>query len=63
MTSPGDCGADMPTCEDCYFRQELLCALAGNAICPTFRAARQAPSLYPVPAEPDPERERRPVAA
>jgi len=50
----------MPTCDDCYFRRELLCALAGNAICPTFRAA-QAQALYAVPAEPDPE--RRPVAA
>jgi hypothetical protein len=25
------------TCEDCYFRQEGLCALPGNAPCPTFR--------------------------
>lgn len=61
MTSPGDCGADMPTCDDCYFRHELLCALAGNTICPTFRAAEQAQTLYAVPSEP--ERERRPVAA
>jgi hypothetical protein len=28
------------TCEDCYFRQESLCAIPGNAVCPTFRAAR-----------------------
>ena len=27
------------TCEDCYFRREGLCALAGNTPCPTFRAA------------------------
>ena len=27
------------TCEDCYFRKEGLCALPGNAPCPTFRAA------------------------
>jgi len=27
------------TCEDCYFRQAGLCALPGNAPCPTFRAA------------------------
>jgi hypothetical protein len=27
------------TCEDCYFRKEGLCALAGNTPCPTFRAA------------------------
>ena len=61
MTSPGDCGADMPTCDDCYFRRELLCALAGNTLCPTFRAAEQPQTLSAVPAEP--ERERRPVAA
>lgn len=63
MTSPGDCGADMPTCDDCYFRRELLCALSGNTICPTFRAAEQAPPLYALLAEPEPEPERRPVAA
>ena len=27
------------TCDDCYFRREGLCALAGNVPCPTFRAA------------------------
>ena len=27
------------TCEDCYFRRAGLCALAGNAPCPTFREA------------------------
>jgi hypothetical protein len=27
------------TCNDCYFRQEGLCALPGNTPCPTFRAA------------------------
>jgi hypothetical protein len=27
------------TCDDCYFRQSGLCALPGNAPCPTFRAA------------------------
>ena len=27
------------TCEDCYFRREELCALPGNAPCPTFREA------------------------
>jgi len=27
------------TCDDCYFRREGLCALAGNVVCPTFRAA------------------------
>ena len=29
----------LTTCEDCYFRREGLCALPGNAPCPTFRAA------------------------
>lgn len=29
----------VPTCNDCYFRQEALCALPGNRPCPTFRAA------------------------
>jgi hypothetical protein len=28
----------MPSCEDCYFRQELLCALQRDSVCPTFRA-------------------------
>ena len=27
------------TCSDCYFRQAGLCALPGDAPCPTFRAA------------------------
>jgi hypothetical protein len=26
------------TCSDCYFRRAGLCALAGETICPTFRA-------------------------
>jgi hypothetical protein len=26
-----------PTCADCYFRREGLCALPGETICPTFR--------------------------
>jgi len=43
------------TCDDCWFRQELLCALALEAPCPTFRRASfglapppQAP-LVPLP--------------
>ena len=28
------------TCDDCYFKQEGLCALPRTAVCPTFRAAR-----------------------
>ncbi|MBM3677072.1 MAG: hypothetical protein FJW96_04210 [Actinobacteria bacterium] len=47
------------TCDDCYFRREGLCALPGNAICPTFRAAtkkglvppRQAPLILRPPAQ------------
>jgi hypothetical protein len=27
-----------PSCNDCYFRRESLCALPGMSICPTFRA-------------------------
>ena len=42
------------SCDDCYFRQEGLCALAGNVPCPTFRATTrgtlappQQPRLVP----------------
>jgi hypothetical protein len=35
------------TCDDCYFRRELLCALAPAAPCPTFRLASRA--LVPPP--------------
>lgn len=37
------------TCDDCYFRQAGLCALPGNAPCPTFRAAvgRLVPPTQP----------------
>ena len=34
------------TCDDCYFRREGLCALPGNSVCPTYRAARTG-SLTP----------------
>lgn len=34
------------TCDDCYFRREGLCALAGNVPCPTFRPTK-ASSLAP----------------
>jgi hypothetical protein len=44
------------TCDDCYFRREGLCALAGNTPCPTFRAAAMGaltpprqPQLVPRP--------------
>jgi hypothetical protein len=26
------------TCNDCYFRRAGLCALPGEAVCPTFRS-------------------------
>ncbi len=37
------------TCSDCYFRQAGLCALPGEAVCPTFRlqTARLAPPQQP----------------
>jgi hypothetical protein len=35
-----------PTCADCYFRREGLCALPGEAVCPTFRRST-AGSLTP----------------
>ncbi len=28
-------------CEDCYFRRNMLCALALDAPCPTFRPAER----------------------
>jgi hypothetical protein len=47
---------DSITCDDCYFRRELLCALQLDRPCPTFRRAtsrglvppRQAPLVAPV---------------
>ena len=45
------------TCSDCYFRRAGLCALAGETICPTFRAVTngelkppQQPQLVPLRA-------------
>jgi len=38
------------TCNDCYFRCAGLCALPGEAICPTFRlqtAGRLSPPPQP----------------
>ena len=53
-----------PTCDDCYFRQEALCALRLERPCPTFRASvsgrlvpRKQTDLAPLPA-----RRERPVA-
>jgi hypothetical protein len=37
-----------PTCADCYFGRAGLCALAGEVICPTFRAST-ADRLAPPP--------------
>jgi hypothetical protein len=31
---------DTPRCEDCYFRQKMLCALDLDEPCVTFRASR-----------------------
>jgi len=30
------------TCDDCFFRRAELCAIPGNAPCPTFRAAKSS---------------------
>ena len=39
-----------PTCQDCYFRRNGLCALALERPCPTFRAAGR--TLQPPPQPP-----------
>ena len=39
------------TCNDCYFRCAGLCALPGDAICPTFRLRAQG-RLEPPPQPP-----------
>jgi hypothetical protein len=36
-----------PSCNDCYFRREGLCALPGEKTCPTFRAVTAAGQLQP----------------
>jgi hypothetical protein len=36
-----------PTCRDCYFGREGLCALAGETICPTFRAVSKGTIVPP----------------
>jgi hypothetical protein len=43
-TSPAVAGrpgatARKPRCEDCYFHQNMLCALEDKSPCPTFRPA------------------------
>jgi hypothetical protein len=39
--------AAAPSCDECFFRQMLLCALPGNTVCPTFRPAAQAEAEPP----------------
>lgn len=39
--------ASKASCNDCYFRREGLCALAGETICPTFRAVAAGGQLLP----------------
>jgi hypothetical protein len=36
-----------PTCSDCYFGRAGLCAIAGGAICPTFRAVSKGAIVPP----------------
>ena len=48
-----------PSCEDCYFRRSGLCALAGNTVCPTFRATQRGSLLPPR----QPQLVPRPLAA
>jgi hypothetical protein len=38
-----------PTCEDCYFRRNGLCALRVERPCPTFRAAERILAPPPQP--------------
>ena len=50
-----------PTCEDCYFRQQSLCALLVPVPCPTFRPVVRGhlvpprqPKLVPLARTPEP---------
>jgi hypothetical protein len=36
-----------PSCDGCFFRQMLLCAIPGNAPCPTFRPASKVDTAEP----------------
>ena len=47
------------TCNDCYFRQAGLCALAGETPCPTFRLKASGRIAAPPQAQLVP----RPLAA
>ena len=42
------------TCDDCYFRRAGLCALAGDAICPTFRAVKRVRDVVGIYAQVEP---------
>lgn len=43
---------DLLNCTDCYFRQMSLCAIPGDVVCPTFRAATITGRLGPPRPEP-----------
>jgi hypothetical protein len=49
--------AHTPTCHDCYFQRNALCALALERPCPTFRAAEK-----PLAPPPQPRLIPRPLA-
>jgi hypothetical protein len=38
-----------PTCQDCYFHRNALCALVSEQTCPTFRAAEKVLAPPPQP--------------
>ena len=40
------------TCSDCYFRRAGLCALPGEAACPTFRAVSRGSLALRPPRQP-----------
>jgi hypothetical protein len=40
------------TCSDCYFRRAGLCALPGEAVCPTFRAVSRGSLALRPPRQP-----------
>ncbi len=47
------------TCDDCFFRCAGLCAIPGDAVCPTFRLQSQGQLVPP----PQPRLVPRPLAA
>jgi hypothetical protein len=38
--SQGRAGVPKPTCDSCFFKQNLLCALTDGGPCPTYRPNR-----------------------